>query len=399
MRVGKVHTQSNSNENVPDNARSLDRRTLLMRSGAAGLLASSAGFLAACGGSDKTPKASGQGQAGAVPKPSGGGTIAAKYKNKKIGVIELVPADENQAVIASEMRLASKTAGLNWDIQSVGAQGKTTTAATALDNFVTKKFDAVMMIVVPASAVGPQLARAEKAGIPVFGNYSFGQNVPGVTADYSAVLPMDASALGLYIVNTWLAKKPKGPIKVGLLDNTDIPLLNQRSVVFKSLLALFPQFKVIATHNVDLANLVADSSSATRTMLSAHPDLDVIWANYAPVALPAASAVSAAGRGDKVAVYGHVSGAAGIDAVRSGTSPLKAISWVDFIYNAWGIVDLMLRHFAGKPVSPLISQVNPVPVVVIDKDHNLPEKGKNYESFGGSFKQTFADGWKSEFSS
>lgn len=392
-----MQSKPEANGDTSPHESSINRRTLLRGAGAAGVAVSSAGLLAACGGKKSSAAATAKDTQTTVPVAASGGKIATKYKNKTIGVVELVPADENQAVIADEMRLASKSVGLNWNIRAVGAQGQTTTAATAIDNFVTQKVDAIMMIVVPASAVGPQLARAQQAGIPVFGNYSFGQNVPGVTADYSALLPMDASALGLYIVYHWLATRPKGTIKVAMLDNTDVPLLNQRSVVFKSLLTLFPQFQIVASHNVDLANLVADSSAATNTILQAHPDLDIVWANYAPVALPAASAVSAAGR-HNVAVYGHVSGASGIDAVRSGSSPLQAISWVDFIYNAWGIVDLMLHHFGGKQVSPLISEINPIPVVVIDKNHNLPPKGQNYESFGGRFKETFANSWKAEFS-
>jgi ribose transport system substrate-binding protein len=391
----------------------LTRKAFFARGGALGLGgAAAASLLAACGG--------GQAHAQAGSTTSGGGTTsagtstsapsnlsgsAAKLRNKTIGVAVFTFADQNQQTLATALQDVSNKAGLNWTFKATDTQASQQQAQAAVSAFVTEKVDAIIDMVIVTSMIEAQLAQAKAAKIPVFGFYTFSYLDPNIVLDYAGVLAADAVYNTEYMFRDAQIRNPgKQTINLAILDTT-LPVTQPRRGVINGLLPQFPNFRLAqAVNDVSLTSTASSTTQAVNDILTAHPDLNTIWTNYPPMAIYAAQAVAQAGKTDQVKVYGHV---AGIDLVLSGQSPLVSTSWVDLVYTAWGLVDLMLKYFTGQAVDRLASWTSPVPATDIDATlKGSPEivkvssggaKVTNWLFGGGSYRDAFLAKWRQQY--
>jgi ABC-type sugar transport system substrate-binding protein len=383
----------------------LGRRQFVLRAGATVAAATAAsGVLAACGGASKQGTLTSPGlDDAATQPPSDGGVpeIADKYKGKKIGYLAQDFRDPTQPEVARYMEEAADAAGLDWDVAAVDGKADPGAISQGLASFVTQRKDAIAL-----GAVHPRLAvdafrRAKDAGIPVFTTYAFAAGNEYVTADYSGDLQVDATWLGNYMFN-WLTivKKPRGDIKLALLDNQTLDVIKPRSVYVRGVLAsgLYPRVKLVAEHEVDLADPINDARKAFSGIMRSNRDLDAVWCNLAPIPATVATEALAQNRGE-ISVFGHSASKPALDALRDENNPVQAIADQDIPYGSWKLVDLMLQHFKGEPINPLISWIDPVPVVVITKDANLPAEGQRATSRDGAWKRELLAHWGRTYAS
>ncbi|NIL91579.1 hypothetical protein RhoFasSB10_03926 [Rhodococcus fascians] len=325
------------------------------------------------------------------------------YKNKTIGVVFLSLLDENQVSIQKWLDQAAKDAGLDWTFIAVDAQGAQAQAQTAMSSFITRKVDAIIVVVVPAIFINAQLEQARAAGIPVVGNLMFAEFDPNIAVDYGPLLDHDALLLAHYMMADQKRRRGNAPIKVGILDAPVSDALVPGRTVFETLIGLDDQFEIVARDfAVSGTDTVADSTRRAKGMIQANSDINAIFCNYPPTSVPAASGIDQAGKKD-VQVYGRIAQSAGVEAVRSGQSPLVATSWVDWPYQSYVIIDQVLTVMKGE-IEPnrLLSMNRPVPDVVFDAsnvDEQVPvgTKAADWMFAGGVYRPQFIARWNEVF--
>lgn len=324
------------------------------------------------------------------------------YKDKTIGVVFLTLLDENEVSIQKWLEQAAKDAGLNWKFIAVDAKGDQAQAQTAMSSFITRKVDAIVVVVVPAIFINAQLEQAQAAGIPVVGNLMFAQFDPTIAVDYGPLLDHDALLLTHYLMSDQKSRRGSDPIKVGILDAPVSDALVPGRQVFETLIGLDDQFEIVATdYSVSGTDTVADSTKRARGMIQANPEINAIFCNYPPIAVPAASGIEQAGKKD-IQVYGRIAQSAGVEAVRSGTSPLVATSWVDWPYQSYTIIEQVLTVLKGDEPNRLLALTRPVPDVIFDSsnvEQQVPKgtKAADWMFAGGAYRGQFLARWNEVF--
>lgn len=332
--------------------------------------------------------------------------IAPKYKNKTIGVPMFQVADQNEVLLVEQFKQISKAAGLNWKWLADDAQGNQQKAQQVVSSYVTRKVDAMFLLVIPTRWVPAQLAAARRKKIPVIGMNNFAPLSPDLTFEYGPVLGSDAVFLAEYLVLDQIKRRGNKKIKIGAL-NVPVDVVQDRVAVFKGIVGLNRQFEIAGGKpvEVDVTNVAGSTIQATRSLLTRYPDLNAIWSPYPPMAVPAASAVAQAGKSKQVQVYGHVAQSAGLDALRDKSNPLVAISWVDLVFWAYQLVEYMLDIFAGRTQSRFVQYQNPIPAAVIDKSsvariQKVKVQGKNVSTWmlnEGTYRPVFLKKWQKKF--
>lgn len=394
---------SSSTRRSPSDATGSTRKAFLRRAAIAGVGAATASsVLAACGqGSEDaaaTTDTAGASDAGRSA------TIADKYKGKTIGVPIYTSLDENEVTIKENLEKASKRAGLDWKFLIDDTKADQAAAQSAVQSYITRKVDAIIDIVVPGAFVEAQFAAARKAGIPVIGNYTFAGFSPSVTADYSPPLDQEEIPMSHFLINDQQRTLGRKQVKVAMLD-VPLDVVKPRHASFRSVAATYPGVEIVAEDfNVSATDTVADATRRAKALLQKHRDLSCFWAGFPPVALPVASAVAQAGRGKDVQVYGHATGTAGVAAVRDKGNPLRATTYVDFPYNAYGMVDLVLQALAGREVDRQISYLSPIPTAVFSEanvDIEVPKgtNAKDWTFARGTYVDDFIARWNATYSS
>jgi ABC-type sugar transport system substrate-binding protein len=367
------------------------RADLLARAGAVGLGASIASTLFAAN----------------ALAASGGREIAPKFKNKTIGVPLLQVADQNELVILQAFKDATDQAGLNWKWIADDCQGNQQKSQQVTASYISRGVDGLALMVIPERWIPAQLADAKKKKIPVIGLYTFAWLAPTIAIDYGALLGPDAALLALYLFNEQRNRKPnQKKYKIGVL-NASLDVVQARVGALEGLVATTPDFEIAGrVDNIDVANISSSTVKAALALLQKNPDLDVLWSSYPPMGVPAASAVSQAGKQGKVQVYAHVAGDAGLDALKDPKSPMQAMSWADLVWNGYAVVDYFLELFAGRPVPRFGSWTNAIPMAVIDKttvskDTQLYKvQGKNVRQWmfqRGAYRASYVAKWKAKY--
>lgn len=393
---------SSSTRRDPSDASGSTRKAFLRRAAIAGVGAATASsVLAACGQGSEDAAATGAGQTSDAGRSA---KIAEKYKNKTIGVPIYTSLDENEVTIKENLEKASERAGLNWKFLIDDTKADQAAAQSAVQSYVTRKVDAIIDIVVPGAFVEAQFAAARKAGIPVIGNYTFAGFSPSVTADYSPPLDQEEIPMSHFLINDQQRTLGRDKVKVAMLD-VPLDVVKPRHASFRSVAASYPGVEIVAEDfNVSPTDTVADATRRAKALMQKHRDLSCFWAGFPPVALPVASAVAQAGRSKDIQVYGHATGTAGVAAVRDKGNPLRATTYVDFPYNAYGMVDLVLQALSGREVDRQISYLSPIPTVVFSErniDEQVPKgtNAKDWTFARGTYVDDFIDRWNTTYSS
>ena len=328
--------------------------------------------------------------------------LGSSFKGKTIGVVFYTLLDENEVSIQKWLNQAAQDAGLNWNFIAVDAKGEQSQAQTAMSSFITRKVDAIVVVVVPAIFINAQLEQAKAAGIPVVGNLMFAQFDPTVAVDYGPLLDHDALLLTHYLMADQKNRRGNGPIKVGVLDAPVSDALVPGRSVFETLIGTDDQFKIVARdYAVSGTNTVQDSTTRAQGMVQANPGINAIFCNYPPIAVPAASGIDQLGKKD-VQVYGRIAQSASVEAIRNGKSSLVATSWVDWPYQSYTIIEQVLMVLKGQKPNRLLSLTRPVPDVIFDASNvneQVPKgtKAADWMLAGGAYRSQFIARWNEVF--
>ena len=296
---------------------------------------------------------------------SSSGATAKATPKITVGFLQILGASPSAQRNETQFKRAAKALG--WKVNVVDAQGDPAKMASGIQSFVTQKVDAIVTIAVAPASSQQALTAAKKAGIPAI-------TIAGPNPDpnklYAAQIAPNDSALGAISAQHLCDTLGKGAKVVAQF----FPLLDalvRRDTVAK---AVFGHcgVTVVASHQVDFANAVQDSTKSTLDMLRAHPEATGVWADQDFEFAAAVNAVNQLGRGKKVKVFGFLAGAETLGTLRKG---LPAVSLADANYNpcAWIAADQLLQFFGSKkPIDPN-AQYNVYPInTVLITDRNVP---------------------------
>ena len=222
-----------------------------------------------------------------------------------------------------------------------------------IEDFISRKVDAIIVSPVDSKGIGQGIAEANKAGIPVF--------TADIAAEEGKILSHIASdnLQGGRLAGQYLVQMLKGKGDVAIINQPAITSVLDRVAGFREVIMKYPDIKIVADVN---GQGVRDRSlQVTADVLQANPGLAGIFGINDDSALGALDAVNQFDRRG-IVIIGYDATPPAVDAILKD-SPLKA----DVVQYPKKIgiktIDIIKDHFDNKTVPANV----PVEVGIVDK--------------------------------
>jgi len=212
-----------------------------------------------------------------------------------------------------------------------------------VEDFITKKVDAIIISPVDSKGVQAAIIKAEKAGIPVITVDVAAEGVPVVTH-----VATDNFAGGVE-AGKLMGKLLNGKGKVAIIDYPALQSVVARVDGFKKGLADTPDVKIVA---IQTGITRAEALTVAQNMMQAHPDLNGLFGFGDDAALAAVIAAKSA-RNDNIKIIGFDGMKEARDAVDSDKTFVAVIRQYPDQMGAKAI-DAAVDHLNGKPVDKMI---------------------------------------------
>lgn len=212
-----------------------------------------------------------------------------------------------------------------------------------VEDFITKKVDAIIISPVDSKGVQAAIIKAEKAGIPVITVDVAAEGVPVV-----AHVATDNYAGGVE-AGKLMGKLLNGRGKVAIIDYPALQSVVARVEGFKKGLAETPDVKIVA---IQTGITRAEALTAAQNMMQAHPDLNGLFGFGDDAALAAVIAAKSA-RNGTIKIIGFDGMKEARDAVDNDETFVAVIRQYPDQMGAKAI-DAAVDHLNGKPVEKLI---------------------------------------------
>lgn len=295
-----------------------------------------ASLLAACssGGGSK----SAQNTASGSPAPAASGS-------KTIGVS--IQDLEAQFYQQMEAGMQSEAKKYGYRISFVDANRDSSKQQSQVEDFISKKVDAIVLTPFDSQAIGSAIVEANNANIPVFtadiANASKqGKVVAHVASDNVQGGEMAASLMCKAVGNSG---------SIAILDEPEVTSVQDRVKGFKMGIAQkCPNVKVVA--DVDSGGSRNKATSDMSDVLQAHKDVKGVFGSNDDMALGAVTAIRAAGASG-IAVVGYDAQPEARTAIKNGQMYGDAIQYPEKIGAL--TIDAIHDYFNGKKVPAKIA--------------------------------------------
>lgn len=266
------------------------------------------------------------------------GALAA---GKVIGVTLLTR--EHQFYRDLEAGLRSEAAKHGYELQIVAGEFDFGKQAAQIDDFISKKVNALIIAPCDSLAVGSSIAEANKVGIPVF------------TVDIMNLSPQGKVVCAVQSDNVEggrqagrlmaEALKDTGG-KVVIINHPGVTSVLDRVQGFREVIALHPDIKIIA--DVPAWGQRDRAMASMEDILLRVPDVAGVFGINDDSALGAVAAIESAGKLGTIVVVGYDATPEAKDAIKAGKIYGDAIQYPTLI----GVkaVQAILDYFAGKDV-------------------------------------------------
>jgi|WetSurMetagenome_2_1015567.scaffolds.fasta_scaffold144611_2 ribose transport system substrate-binding protein len=225
--------------------------------------------------------------------------------------------------------------------------------AGQIEDFVARKVDAIVVCPVDSRGVGPSIAKANAAKIPVF--------TADIAAQEGEVVSHIASdnVAGGKLAGQFLGNLLGGKGSVAIVGQPAITSVLDRVAGFKEAIGTFPGITLVAEVN---GQGVRDRSLAVAAdVMQAHPDLAGLFGINDDSALGAFDAARQLNR-PAIAIVGYDATPPALDAIRKGTQ-LKADVVQYPVKIGATTIDVIRDYFAGVSVPKTV----PVEVGIVDR--------------------------------
>lgn len=226
--------------------------------------------------------------------------------------------------------------------------------SSQIEDFITRKVDAIIVAPVDSRGIGPAIRKANEAGIPVF--------TADIAAQEGNVVCHIASdnVAGGRLAGEFLAKALNGKGKVAIIGQPTVTSVLDRVQGFKETIGKYPGIKIVADVNGE--GLRDKALQVSSDVLQSHPDLNGIFGINDDSALGALDAVKQYDR-KGVIIVGYDATPPAADAILKGTA-LKAdvVQYPKKIGQS--TISQIHNYFAGVP----LPKVLPVEVGIVDQE-------------------------------
>jgi ribose transport system substrate-binding protein len=220
------------------------------------------------------------------------------------------------------------------------------TQMNQVDNFLTKRVDAIVLFPCDSKAIGTSVVKANKAGIPVFTADIGCMAQEGHVVCHVATDNFSGGKAAAQAVIEML----DGRGKVAILDFPEAESVILRTRGFQEEIKKAPAIEVVAV--LPGGGDKAKSFKAAEDILQRHPDLNGIFAINDPSALGAVAAVEKAGKSRQVKIVGFDAMPEGRYAVKQGKLYATIVQYPEKIGRT--TIDVIGRYMAGEQVPPQV---------------------------------------------
>lgn len=288
-----------------------------------------------------------------------------KQQPKKIAIV--VSTLNNPWFVFLAETAAKKAKDLGYQSKIFDSQNNTALESDHFENAIASGYNAILFNPTDAAGSVANVSKAKAAGVPVF---CMDREINSKDAAASQILSDSYSAcidLGKLFVSA-LHQKGNYAELLGIVSDNNTW---NRSKGFHSVVDNYPDLKMVAQQSADF-----DRNKAMEVMesiLQAHPDIDGVFCGNDAMALGAYQALLAAGKADKVKVYGFDGADDAITSIKEGKLKATAMQFPKVIAEM-AATDAD-QYFKGKTDFPKKLTI-PVDVVTSENVNKFIAYGK-----------------------
>lgn len=229
----------------------------------------------------------------------------------------------------------------------VDTKGDMAQFASRIEDTVSAKVDAMVIISVDPAQVATQLQTAFDAGIPVFGIDS------GFIEGMMVNATSDNYAMGKQITTYLFDDLMDGEGSIIMLTHRPHPGVVKRCEAADDMLVDYKNIKLITEQHVDVPNPIENARKIVENLLLSNSEkgsITAIWAGWDEPAIGATQACQDAGR-DEIIVIGVDGNSQAVEMIEEGTN-LKATVAQDFEGMSNIVSEEIVKMFNGETIEP-----------------------------------------------
>jgi ABC-type sugar transport system substrate-binding protein len=282
-------------------------------------------------------------------------TAEKKHSNKMAVVISTL---NNPWFVVLGESAAARARELGYEAQIFDSQNNSAKEAEHFDNIIAMGYDAILFNPTDADGSVLNVKRAKEAGIPTF---CMDREINSRDAATTQLLSDSFSGcvkLGQFFVRQ-MNKKGNYVEILGLVGDNNTW---NRSNGFHSVVDEFPGLKMVAQQSADFDRNKA--MDVMETIMQGNPDIDAAFCGNDAMALGAYQAVLAAGKADKVKIFGFDGSDDAVNAIAEGKIAATVMQFPVLMSRT--SADLADQYIKGKRG---FSTKTPVEVVLVTSEN------------------------------
>jgi len=302
----------------------------------------------------------------------------AAQPNKKVWVVSCGEAVESCSFTASAVVDAGKTAG--WDMTLVDSEFDASAAQRGIRQAIAAGANGIIIHALDCNLLRGALEEARRAEVEVVAFDAFDCDDPSVGGEalFSAENRLNFDEYSDAMISwgrdkaAWIVAETDGEAKAIEIRQQGSLVVDYIHEGFSEGIAQCDTCEILETVVLSDEDIVMGRvGEKVSSALLKHRDANAVHVPYdGLMTIGIETAIEESGRGDELAVMGGEGYEQNLDLIRSGRGQDAAVSsqqeWL-----AWSTVDILNRVFAGETELP----DEGVGFQLIDREHNLPEKG------------------------
>lgn len=302
-------------------------------------------FLAGCTGTKETEgKDGGTTEQPSTSEENKGQEVTEDNEKKVIGISLFYRRDEYYKDLETAFIEEAEKAGFEIIIQDADTDPVKQTQQ--IEDFVQQKVDAIALAAADPVGLVPAIEAAVEAGIPVFtydGPASTDKVVTHVGFDYYE----DGKLVGEW-TKKYIEENMGGKANVAIIDYPQSAIVcAQRAQGFRDVMETMPGVKVVAQQDGKASR--TDSMAVMENILTAHPEVNVVYGINWDTCAGALAAIEAAGRED-IIVVGNLWASEAFEMLEQNHPIYKAGAVSSPVVQARDTIAAIVDYFAGKEV-------------------------------------------------
>jgi simple sugar transport system substrate-binding protein/ribose transport system substrate-binding protein len=256
-------------------------------------------------------------------------------------------SDTFMQTVQAGMQAAADKAGVG--ILLGNTDNKLDKEASMIDDYITRKVDAIVITPISADGSSAALKKAKDAGIKVI-CFNTCVSAAGVSSGYLVTKNEDLGTKSGQAAVKFINEKLGGKAMIGILNCDQFEGCPPRKTGFLAQVSKLSGVKVVA----DQAGWLADKAQpVAEAMLQAHPDINVLWSANEGGTVGWANAVKTLGLQGKVFVFGTDMNNQMGQMLQSADNVLQGVTGQAPYQMGYDALNTALDVLAGKQVAAL----------------------------------------------